>query len=670
MLSRSKVGKEMFNSLSQKEQKTLVEKIKDIIQNLKDWVSEALGLYENASRQDEAKILRKYQEECDRLSKLWDEMLAESVEVNQALEKSGAFGHDNNVEGDVLKQAREIDAKGNSYWQIETDKDIFKGIVNVKELQKAAFNYILNGDKGNKIIDLIDGKKLEFIRVSAEEYVYGKASKSLSPDEYKQKMRMSTSIIDLIENASIEYDAPDYKNHKLFPNGFKNYQGRVGIDETIFKYIVRVGKAKNGMIFYDINLEVDVRVPHAKSTSPIKSSTSNNSIHNSNENVKENFLNEDIRYSKRDYSYNELTAKDDLKGIVIDKTQQVKLTSNGSIDAGWVVSEVKKKCETLKTNSNVLVYYTNVPDIERNVEITKTGIVHSFFSSVGHTKKPSQRDLINARVSLEIPQILQNSIEVNRSERNGNIDVPFSHIMMGTIALEDANGNLEYYAVRSVIEERLNQNPILAEAEILGRLYAINAKKVGTPNAQVTKNGVALTYDVAYTYNIAQFLEDVKIDFDDTFSEDVYKNLGMTRKENEFSQNLLYSKRDTTSVYDTMGETERIRKENEKLKADVERLKERLKIEGRVTHGEHFNDSHILKAAGHLRNIANSNIDKVQLARNLKSLYTFIAQSENLTWEEVYERSHRIAESILEESKPEIMVDDYSKMIYLIDIAQ
>ena len=176
------------------------------------------------------------------------------------------------------KASREIDADGKSYWQIETDKDVFANLTNIKDLQKAAYKFILHGDKGSKIVDIIDGERLEFIRISASEYVYGSDSTKLTQEEYKQKMRMSTSIIDLIENASITYDAPDHKKHKLFPDGFKNYQGRVGIDATIFKYIVRVGKAKNGKIFYDICLEVDGKVPRAKRTSLIKSSTSTNSI--------------------------------------------------------------------------------------------------------------------------------------------------------------------------------------------------------------------------------------------------------------------------------------------------------------------------------------------------------------------------------------------------------
>ena len=55
------------------------------------------------------------------------------------------------------------------------------------------------------------------------------------------------------------------------------------------------------------------------------------------------------------------------------------------------------------------------------------------------------------------------------------------------------------------------------------------------------------------------------------------------------------------SVYDTMGETERVIKENEKLRADVERLRERMKLERTVTHGNVLNNNQLLSVAGHLR---------------------------------------------------------------------
>ena len=214
-------------------------------------------------------------------SKMWTEAAEHMGMTIPAVQKAVSEGKANQTRGSPDaegKASREIDADGKSYWQIETDKDVFANLTNIKDLQKAAYKFILHGDKGSKIVDIIDGERLEFIRISASEYVYGSDSTKLTQEEYKQKMRMSTSIIDLIENASITYDAPDHKKHKLFPDGFKNYQGRVGIDATIFKYIVRVGKAKNGKIFYDICLEVDGKVPRAKRTSLIKSSTSTNSI--------------------------------------------------------------------------------------------------------------------------------------------------------------------------------------------------------------------------------------------------------------------------------------------------------------------------------------------------------------------------------------------------------
>ena len=56
---------------------------------------------------------------------------------------------------------------------------------------------------------------------------------------------------------------------------------------------------------------------------------------------------------------------------------------------------------------------------------------------------------------------------------------------------------------------------------------------------------VALAHSKVYAYNIADFLEDVKGVFDDTFSDDVYKTLGVKRKENNFSGNLKFQDRVT-----------------------------------------------------------------------------------------------------------------------------
>lgn len=161
----------------------------------------------------------------------------------------------------------------NSYWLIKTDKDIFKNISNIKELQEKAYKYILNGNINFKsIVDIIDNKTIKFVRISASEYVYGKQSRLLSNvqcnnDYYSKKMRIVPSIDDLINNASIYYHSPLKHDSKIFINGFNNYQGFLVIDDCLFRYIVRIGNAKNDNLFYDINLhfikkEIEQIVPH------------------------------------------------------------------------------------------------------------------------------------------------------------------------------------------------------------------------------------------------------------------------------------------------------------------------------------------------------------------------------------------------------------------------
>ena len=243
----------------------------------------------------------------------------------------------------------------------------------------------------------------------------------------------------------------------------------------------------------------------------------------------------------RNFSYQELTAKPDLQGKVIDSSQQVKMTATGLVDEEWLVELIKDKCDSVRTKSPEPKYYVNVPDIERNVEITKKGIHHALIrNKLNPNGKVPDAVLVNARAMINLPEILANSIEVNRSQRGANIDVPFTRVMMGVTGIENASGIDEYYAVRIMVEERANQDPILVEANVLGKLYAVNAKKISNPHAQVTTKGVALTTDRLFSYSVADVLNDVKTVFDNTFSTDVYQKLNTSRKADDFSSHLLH----------------------------------------------------------------------------------------------------------------------------------
>lgn len=289
------------------ENRSLAEKIKDFLVDFIKTIKDKAGQFTNVS-----KYLNDTQ--VQNIS----DMFLEALKNTQK---------NNTVNGGEMKYAIMRDSKGNSYWQIETEKDIFSGLKSEFALKKAAYNHILNGYKGENVIELVKGKPLKFIRISAKEFVYGVSNKKLTDKQYNQKMRMSASIDDLIKNATINYDAPDHKNHELFPNGFSNYQGRVGIDETIFKYIVRVGKGVNDEIFYDINLEVDAKVPRANSTSLIKPSTSNDTkISQNNESVNSSLL----KKSKNDTKYLDLA-----KNPETNQTELQKMVDEAAKEAGY-----------------------------------------------------------------------------------------------------------------------------------------------------------------------------------------------------------------------------------------------------------------------------------------------------------------------------------------------
>ena len=140
MLSQSKVGKEMFNSLSKQEQKTLVEKIKDIIKDILNWIDEALGFYESTSY--EATILRDFQEEANKISALWDKMLTDSAEVNQALEKSNAFDLSQNVEATNDLNEQGISYKEYQGGNVDSRIDVLNSIQDVRFSKRASLDSI------------------------------------------------------------------------------------------------------------------------------------------------------------------------------------------------------------------------------------------------------------------------------------------------------------------------------------------------------------------------------------------------------------------------------------------------------------------------------------------------------------------------------------------------
>jgi hypothetical protein len=106
MFAKSEEIKKFLNTLTDSEKKSFVEKVKEILQNVKEWLNDFLSKQKSTS--DEAKIIRQYADRIDVQIELWDKMLISSISANQALKKEGITGEKlaNKTSNNVQEMAR------------------------------------------------------------------------------------------------------------------------------------------------------------------------------------------------------------------------------------------------------------------------------------------------------------------------------------------------------------------------------------------------------------------------------------------------------------------------------------------------------------------------------------------------------------------------------------
>lgn len=123
------------------------------------------------------------------------------------------------------------------------------------------------------------------------------------------------------------------------------------------------------------------------------------------------------------------------------------------------------------------------------------------------------------------------------------------------------------------------------------------------------------------------------------------------------------SDRDNVSVYDLMGQNKELQKQNEKLEEDVNRLKERLKLEKQVTKGNTFNANQLRSVAKHLRNLSDSTYNEDTLVGELKDVYSYIVESQQIDWTDLMAKCYEVAKNVLDESKGYKVTNDYFKSV-------
>lgn len=155
----------------------------------------------------------------------------------------------------------------------------------------------------------------------------------------------------------------------------------------------------------------------------------------------------DIRYDERDYSYESLISKPDMKITQIEE--------NVPKNRADVIFEAKKNATQIGKRHKDGSVYVHVNDIDTDVILGTRGLQHGL----------DRRFKTLAPVTIKAGEILKNSIRINEMIPKTNSAFE-SYILVG--AAKNKNGEL--YIVQSVI------NKYNLELTSMDVLYAINAK--------------------------------------------------------------------------------------------------------------------------------------------------------------------------------------------------
>ena len=223
------------------------------------------------------------------------------------------------------------------------------------------------------------------------------------------------------------------------------------------------------------------------------------------------------RHSDRDYSYDNLVSKPDMRVTQIG--------TEAPSNRADIVFEAKRNASKIgKFNvkdGSVSVY---VDDIGTDVVIGKKGLLHGLHRGKELSTK--------ATVTVKIGEILKNSIKVNEATPKDSA-ADRTYVLIGC-----ATDNINTYVVRSII------NTFSSELQSVDVLYAVNTKK----ETAVSETPRVSTPSTVSTVSITDLLDYVNRCFPEVLSADVLKHFGHeSRPEGNpkgLGESMLYSDRD------------------------------------------------------------------------------------------------------------------------------
>lgn len=133
---------------------------------------------------------------------------------------------------------------------------------------------------------------------------------------------------------------------------------------------------------------------------------------------------------------------------------------------------------------------------------------------------------------------------------------------------------------------------------------------------------------------------------------------------NSVADNKQMSRR-TESIYENVGEKEKLNKRMSLMQDEINVLRERLKLEGKVTDGKVLDRKKVQSVASMLLRENNSTMELASLRDQLYDLYSdfYKESSGDINVSDYYNEAAGIAKQILETSKGEKIVDSYAQEI-------
>lgn len=229
------------------------------------------------------------------------------------------------------------------------------------------------------------------------------------------------------------------------------------------------------------------------------------------------------QFSERDYSYEILTAKPDMRVTNVDDRVSSRPAREARKEIVARAIANAKKIGRTNENGNAVV---RVADTGDEVILSAKGLRHGL----------DRRFSVNAPVTLKAGEIIRNAIRINEfTPENAQVDA--SYALIGAAK----NAKNEPYIVQFVV------NRISNEVTDVDVLYAVNAKKEPgalLPDVTGTDAPAILTDSVI---SIRSLLDYVNRYFPDVLPESVLRHYNHDRRpDGKLGENALYQRRDDT----------------------------------------------------------------------------------------------------------------------------